>query len=309
MKIQKSFLAAALSLTAVSSLLAGENVATAASPAVSDTSDQVSSFTNEFNFDTSYVGDAGTTFAHGKSGHISEQSDFVHYVISKQIGSGPLLRLGAEYQRYSYGLSDNAPLPNTMQSVNLVIGADAAFAGWLIRVEAYPGFYTGSTGLNAKDFNVPFIIGGTYIVNENWQWIVGIYTNVEASIPVLPAIGVRWKISDQWTLDAIPPRPRLEYALSDNVTLYAGGDFKYGTYRTSNDFGNSHNNSALNNAVIDYTEIRAGVGVSWKLNNALKIDAEAGSLVYRSFDFYRADRDWKNYNGAPYGQIAVSAQF
>lgn len=288
--MKKSFLTFALVCALATSLLAGN-------------------FTSEFNADSSYVGGAGTKFANGNSGSVSEQSTYLHYVLSQQIGNGPLLRLGVDYQRYSFGLPANATIPNTMQSLNAVIGLDAAFYGWLVRVEAYPGFYTGSTGLNSNDFNVPFVIGGTYIVNENVQWILGLYVNFDSSFPVLPAAGLRWKFANQWTLDAVPPRPRLEYALSDKVTLYIGADLKFNTFRVSRDFGDSHGNSRLNHASLDYTEVRAGIGASYKISSSVKVEAEAGSLVYRNFDFSRADTNFQNYSGAPYGQIAISAQF
>jgi len=72
------------------------------------------------------------------------------------------------------------------------------------------------------NFNMPFLIGGTYIYSPNLQLVLGVSVDVERKYPVLPAVGVRWKIAPQWLLDAVLPTPRLQYELTRDVSLYAG---------------------------------------------------------------------------------------
>lgn len=260
----------------------------------------------EANADYSYV--AGAHMQNG--GQLSEQSNQVHFVVSTQVGGAPLLRLGAEWQRYSFSsLPETALLPNTLQSVNLVLGMDLELWGWLIRFEAQPGFYGNFQDLDANGFNLPFIIGGMYLVNPDLQWVAGVSVNVERNLPVLPAAGVRWKFAKDWVLNAVLPRPRLEYSLTESATLYAGGDFKLGTYRMDSSFGSEHGNRALNNALLDYTEIRVGGGAEVKAGKSVKIDLETGCLVYRQFDFHRANIANSNDSGAVYGQIIVNCSF
>ena len=56
--------------------------------------------------------------------------------------SSGVLRLGAEWERFSFGLPDNAPLPNILQSVSLVMGLDMQFSdSIIIRAEGQPGVY------------------------------------------------------------------------------------------------------------------------------------------------------------------------
>jgi len=266
--------------------------------------------TYEANADYSYVGGAHMRNGGTDIGTLSEQSNQVHFAVSTQLPSGPLLRIGTEWQRYSFSsLPTSARLPNTLQSLNLIIGADAELWGWLIRVEAQPGFYGNFQEINAKGFNLPFIIGGMYLVNPDLQWIAGVSVNVERDIPVLPAAGVRWKFANDWVLNAVLPRPRLEYMLTKSATLYTGGDFKLGTYRMDGSFGNDHGNPLLNNALVDYTEIRVGGGAEIKAGPSVKIDFETGCMVYRQFDFHRANFAISNNSGAAYGQIIVSCSF
>jgi len=266
--------------------------------------------TYEANADYSYVGGARMQTGGASIGIVSEQSNMVHLAVSKQLDSGQLLRFGAEWQRYSFSsLPETALLPNTLQSLNLIIGADAELWGWLIRFEAQPGFYGDFQRINANGFNIPFIIGGVYLAGADLQWVAGVGVNVERNIPVLPAAGVRWKFAGDWVLDAVLPRPRLEYSLTQSATLYAGGDFKLGTYRVDGSFGNSHGNPTLNNALVDYTEIRVGGGAEVKAGPSVKIDLETGCMVYRQFDYHRANIAMSNDSGAPYGQIVVSCSF
>lgn len=263
----------------------------------------------EFNLDYSIVGGADTQFGFFTHGSVSEQSNMLHYVASTQLGNGPLLRLGMEWQRYSFSLPATANIPDTLQSNNLVVGLDLELFGVLMRIEAYPGFYGDAHNIQGKNFDVPFIIGGTYIVNSNLQWIAGLRVDVNSQYPAFGVIGLRWKFADQWVLDAILPRPRLEYEYSKELTFFAGGEIKEGTYRVSRDFGNQHGYPPLNNAVLDYAEVRAGAGASWKISSNFKVDLEAGYMPFREFNFHRANADIQTNGGAAYGQIIIGSQF
>ena len=148
-----------------------------------------------------------------------------------------------------------------------------------------------------------------YLVNSDLQWVVGVSVNIERYIPVLPAVGARWKFSRDWVMNAVLPRPRLEYMLTKSATLYTGGDFKLGTYRTDSNFGDSTRNSNLNNAILDYTEIRVGGGAEMKAGKSFTVDLETGCMVYRQFDYYHARITNCNSSGAAYGQIVVSYSF
>ncbi len=264
----------------------------------------------EYTADYSYVGGAPTKLDHGRAGDVSEQADLLHFALSRQVGDGPLLRLGVEWRRYSFGLPSSAPLPNTLQGASVIVGADMEVSSWLVRIEAQPGFYGAEEALlNGKNFNIPCILGGSYIVSPDLQWVAGLSFDLDRAWVVLPGVGVRWKFAEKWTLNALPPNPRLEYTLSDSLKLYAGGDFKTGTFRTDDSFGNAHRNARLDSAVLEYNEFRVGAGVDWKIARSITLDAEAGYMPFRDVDFHRAKASFETYSGAPYGQIALKAEF
>jgi len=221
-----------------------------------------------------------------------------------------VLRLGFEYEQFSFGLSKNAPLPNTLQSVATIVGIDTQFSdSILVRIEATPGVYSEAFRPGSTDFNMPFEIGGTYIYSPNFQLVLGVSIDVERKYPVIPGGGIRWRFQPQWVLNAVAPTPRLEYEWNKNLTLYLGATLKETNFRVSDDFGRTHGIPRLDHAVLTYSEVRTGVGFDWKVARWLSLNAEAGYQPYRTFDFYRANVRFHEDGSAPYGMIALHGAF
>lgn len=264
----------------------------------------------EADADYTYVGGASTKLPEGRTGRVSEQSASARFVVAPRWGDGPIYRFGLALQRYSFGLPRLAPLPNRLQSISAIVGMDLQLGNsWLVRIEAEPGIYNSSDDIRGGDFNVPFIIGGSYIAGADLQWVLGLSVDVNRRYPVIPAIGVRWSFMDRWTLNAVLPTPRLEYSWTKETTLFAGADLRGATYRVDGGFGDAHGLPRLNNAVVEYDEIRVGAGISWKAYHACTVEIEGGWLPYRDFNFHRAHQNFETESGAAYGQMAVSAKF
>jgi hypothetical protein len=64
----------------------------------------------------------------------------------------------------------------------------------------------------------------------------------------------------------------------------------------------------LDNAVVQYSEYRAGLQVGYSGFKPFKIIAGAGATIQRNFDFFRADQS-KRTDPAPYIRIAAEAKF
>jgi hypothetical protein len=247
MRARLSFVAAALLLAPVLPLRAGDatpaDISGTAAPAMDASTPAPSNIkaSYEFDADTSYVGSARTNFGYGNHGGVSEQANNAHFLMEPQFNDGPIYRFGLAYQRYNFGLSQAAPLPDILEAENLIVGMDfELFNSWLVRVEADPGFYSDGRDLGFRDFNVPIIIGGSYIASDTVQWVVGLDVDVNRQIPVIPAIGVHWSLNNNWVIDAVLPTPRIEYDWSDKLTLYLGGDFDDGTYRMDQTFATGY---------------------------------------------------------------------
>ena len=232
------------------------------------------------------------------------------HVLSVQARDGLLLRFGVEWERYTFGRPDALRVPERLQSASLVIGADLQVGeAWIFRLDFQPGFYSGGSDLRASDFNVPVTLGGSYFVSADLQLVAGISVDLNRKYPVLPGVGFRWKFAEDWVLDAILPTPRLEYSLTKSALLYLGADFKGGTYRVDGNFGQSRGKPVLDGAVVDYTQIRVGVGVSWKVTSSMTFDLEVGCVPVHDFDFHRADVGVKAEEIPIYGSVGFKARY
>ncbi len=268
------------------------------------------SISQEATVSASATGGAHTSFGGNGFHTVSEQEDFFHYVVSPEVTPTFLPRIGVEWQRYSFGLPDtHVPLPNTLQSVSAVLGFDYSIGDhWLIRLEAQPGIYGDFYSTGSQNFNVPVILGGSYLVNENLQMVLGVSIDPWRKIPVLPGAGVRWQFDPKWCLDFILPQPRLEYEVTKDLHTYIGAEIQTGTYRVGPTFGNQFGQPGMNGAIIEYTEGRAGGGLSWKFTPGFNLEAEGGMMLERSFDYSRAG-DRVGSDPAPYCQIAFKASY
>jgi hypothetical protein len=256
----------------------------------------------------SYVGGA-TTRGGGNVTSLDEESGDLKYVVSPQISKRFLLRLGVEWQRFSFGVHHGTALPDELQQVSLVIGCDEQLTErWLLRAEILPGVYSDFEDVSWRDVDAPFSLAAVYLANADLQWMVALHVDVRSHYPVLPAFGVRWKFADEWTLNLMMPRPRLEWDLNDRWRVYLGADLMAGTYRVSDSFGDDHGRPGLNHAVLDYFEARVGPGLAWNVRPNVKLEANGGYMIYRRFGFFDQDRTFHS-GPAPYGQIACHVQF
>ena len=263
----------------------------------------------EYTADETYVGESAVSSGHRHVEDFDEHDIVLRLVETPRISLG-VLRFGFEWEHFAFGFPTKTPIPNTLQSASFVLGIDTQWSdSILIRIETQPGFY-GTNNLGWNDFNMPFIIGGTYIYNPSLQIVLGVSVDVERKYPVIPGAGFRWKIANNWVLNAVMPTPRLEYTPNKSVTLYGGADIKETNFRTPDDFGNtSGTRSRLNHAVLTYNEVRAGVGADWKIWNFLTLTAEVGYQPFRDFDYYRTDLRFHQDGSAPYGMISAHGAF
>lgn len=267
-----------------------------------------STFTGEYSAEETYISDASVSRGQRKIEDFNESDTILRFVATPRIKLG-VLRIGIEWEHFSFGFPERTPLPNTFQELSAVVGLDTQLSdSILLRFEAQPGFY-GTNNFDFDQMNVPFLVGGTYIYNPNLQFIAGVSVDVEREYPVIPAAGIRWKFHRLWVANAVLPTPRIEFAAAKDVTLYLGANIKQTNFRVDSDFGDTHGDRRLNHAVLSYSEVRVGPGVDWKIASWLTFTAEAGYQPYRSFDFYRADVRFHEDGSAPYGMISFHGAF
>jgi hypothetical protein len=272
-----------------------------------------SAFSFEFDVEGTYVGDGD--IERGERGDMvirdfDEAQARIRFLLLPMTKIG-ILRLGVQTERYAFSFGSTAPIPDDLHSTNLIIGLDTKFSdSFLIRFEMQPGFYGVDWDDFGRDtFNVPFVLGGTYIFSSGVQVVFGVGVDAWRSNVVLPGGGVRWKFAPQWTLNAVVPTPRLEYEPNSNLVFFAGADIRSTSYRVEKNFGTLRGNTALNHASITYNELRVGGGLDWKLSTAIKLSVEGGFIPYRNFDFHRTQVRYHQDGGAPYLRLGFHAAY
>ncbi len=85
------------------------------------------------------------------------------------------------------------------------------------------------------------------------------------------------------------------------------GELNYTSFRTD-DVLTTEQKLQLHNAIVQYSEDRAGVQIGYSGIKHAKLIAGAGVTVERNFDFFRAHQS-KRIDPAPYVRIGAEVKF
>jgi hypothetical protein len=216
-------------------------------------------------------------------------------------------RAGVEYERYDFGNSENG-LPNHLQAVSGHLAYEYVvkdFAGAGIEID--PGVYF-QNRVTGDAFDIPWKIFVSFPLKRDKIFgVIGLGGGIYQDPIVVPGCGIIWLFSDKLRLQAVFPKPALVYQPNDDWDLSIMGELNYTSFRTD-DVLTTERKLQLHNAVVQYSEDRAGVQVGYSGFKPFKIIAGAGVTVERNFDFFRANQS-KRTDPAPYLRIAAEAKF
>jgi hypothetical protein len=256
-----------------------------------------------------YVGRAPIDFGGGRRGHIEEQvTDFRHVFVARELMAF-LFHGGAQWNRVGFTGVDSAEvlLPNAFHTVNMFLAADFRWStSHMVRLQLQPGLYSDLNDISTDDLNMPMAIAYTHIPNKRFQWAIGLSINTWRDTPVLPGGGFRYYINDKWKLKLMLPTPQIEYRAGKPLHLFVGADFRGDTYRVSNKFGSRKNVQTLNNALVNYQEIRLGAGFSWNIRPLIALQGTTGWMFDREFDYFNTGHHSSG-RGAPYVGLNLKA--
>jgi hypothetical protein len=137
--------------------------------------------------------------------------------------------------------------------------------------------------------------------------VIGLGGGIYQDPVVAPGGGIIWLITDKLRLQGVFPKPALVYQPNDDWDLRILGELNYTSFRTD-DVLTTERKLQLHNAVVQYSEDRAGAQVGYSGFKPFKIIAGAGVTIMRDFDFFRAHQS-KRTDPAPYVRIAAEAKF
>lgn len=266
-------------------------------------------FTHKSTSEFSYVANSDIKQGSASLGEIDTTHTRFRYGASFQTSDKYSWRVGAEWERHSFGLPAGSMLPNSLDSIALNLGNTWRLNDkWMLQFEADPGVYSDMEDIDIEDFNAPLSFRSLYFHRPNLIWTLALIGNIKSEFPVVGGVGVRWLPTDKLTVDILLPRPQISYQLSDKARIFAGGEFKGGGYRVAENFGTRVGRPDLNDQDLAYREVRVGGGLNWWFTDKISAMIEGGWVVDRRFNF--RDRNLQfNGDGAGYFQIAIKGSY
>jgi hypothetical protein len=290
-----------LFLAAATSTLAGPPVFEAQpSPTPADETSR-----DLFSWETTYT--FSSDFQESKLGHGDSLYDDFIYDHRFLITGKWYLRAGVEYERYDFGGTDNG-LPDHLQAAYGHLALEYVVkdhAG--VSIEVDPGVYF-QDNATWDAFDVPGKAFVTFLLKKDKIFaVVGVGWGAFQDPVIAPGGGIIWLISDKLRLQGVFPKPALVYQPNDDWDVRVIGELNFLGARTD-DVLTTERKLQLRNAVVQYSEYRAGLQVAYSGLKHLKIIAGAGATVERDFDFFRADQS-KRTDPAAYVRISAEAKF
>jgi hypothetical protein len=294
----KHFAAAAAFLVAVSPSLAQTAVAPRAGAAPLETFAEVS-----------IAGSSGIAEGSRALGDISGFSTRVGAIRTLALDERSAWLVGVSCQRFEFRPPAGAPIPHDLTALALKFGYNRQLdARWSLRAEIDPGLYSDLRNIGGGDFSAPIGLRLVRASSRELQWLFGLNIDPRSGSPILGGAGVRWQITPDVLLLAVVPTPRIEWTVSRDVTLFAAANLRSGAFRVGPDFGSHHARPALDGLIVDYREISAGAGARWQLSPGVALNAAAGWMFDRRFEFH-ARHLLLNGDGAATAQLTLTGAF
>ena len=258
-----------------------------------------------FYYETTYTFDSD--FKESKLGHGDSLYNDFSYDHRFLITGKWYFRVGVEYDRYDFGGTDNG-LPDHLQTASAHLALEYVvkdFAG--ISIELDPGVYF-QDNVTWDAFDIPAKAYVTFPLKKDKIFaVIALGGSIYQDPPVAPGGGIIWIFSDKLRLQGVFPRPALIYQPNDDWEFRITGELNYTSFRTD-DVLTTERKLQLHNAVVQYSEDRAGVQIAYSGLKPFKLIAGAGVTVERDFDFFRANQS-KRTDPAPYIRVVAEAKF
>lgn len=215
-----------------------------------------------------------------------------------------LMPLGVTSQNLFFDDVPGVPIPSSAHTLSLSTGlvhrqSESWWLAGLITLRQYRLNEFGS-----QNFGVS---GGALAVwkqSPEFLWIFGAMVNPDSDLPVIPVVGLDWKINPEFSLSLIVPRPRLTYRPNEVWSFHVGGNLNIATFRNSGSFGDGLGNSKYNRSLATYRDIRLGAGFEVRPSRHFSLWAEGGYSVDRRIDYRRVDTRVK-FDPAPYVLVGL----
>ena len=291
-------------LSLISPVLAGTGPELEPGPSPSE---ENKNSTELFAYETVYTGDSDFYDDHGTFGHGDSLYNDFSYAHRFHITGNWYFRAGVEYERFDFGGSDNG-LPDHLQTIHALLAYEYIFhdhAGAGVEIDPGPYFQNHVTG---DSIDVPWKVWVTFPLKKDKIFgVIGAGGSIYSNPIVAPGGGLIWLFSDHFRLEGVFPKPALVYNPSEDWEFRLGANLFFESYRTD-DVITPARKLQVHNAIVQYSEERAGVQATYSHFKPFDITLDVGCTIKRDFDFFRAEASAKT-EPAPYVRFAVEAKF
>jgi hypothetical protein len=193
---------------------------------------------------------------------------------------GGSVEVGGAYAGQAYEGNGGVGLPDQVLDLHL----DVAYVGrhWdgrSLRLRIQPGLYGEVDGLDLHAFSMPFEVTGIQALSPRLSGLLGVVVYPGFSRTLDPRFGVRYALTDTWSLDLQYPESRLLWRAADGQEVYALiRNDPINEYRLQEDDPRR---------AFRWEESRAALGWVLPLGSLLRLRLEAGYAFNRSVDFSR----------------------
>jgi hypothetical protein len=217
-------------------------------------------------------------------------------------------RVGARYTALGLGDTD-APLPDLFQSVSMPIGIEWRKETGIplpkFTFSINPGLFF-SEDISSNDFDIPTVLAYGFDLSPDLRLYVGAFGGLMNKYAVLPGGGLAWRFHEGGLLALTFPQGGVFLFPSRQWEIFAGAEWFSLTHRTDGD--DEELPGRLQDALVDYREIRAGIGIKYKPSKSVSLGINGGYTLDREWDYERADYTLSQENAA-YVKAAFELRF
>ncbi len=231
----------------------------------------------------SYSG--GADFRHGVPGSVAVHHAEVSLSGRRELTGDLLLGYGLDFDTSLLVADDAVPLPDQLSVFSVNLGLIRPFnREWTAAVFARPGFYSDFEHLGRRSLNLPVLVSATYAPRDRLKWTFAVRFDSFSRNTVLPVVGVEWQFAPDWEFALGFPRSGLTWRMNDEFALRAAASFQGGSYRVTTAPAAL---PSLADSLVDYREIRLGLGADWKVGDRTTLALDAGLVADRRFDYHQ----------------------
>jgi hypothetical protein len=260
-----------------------------------------------FDYEMNYTGGSKFYDVKGNFGHGDSLYNDFSYAHRFLITGKWYFRAGVEYERFDFGGTDNG-LPDHLQTVHALLALEYVVhdhAGAGIEIDPGPYFQSNITG---DSIDIPWKVFVTFPLKKDKIFaVIGLGGGIYQNPVVAPGGGIIWLFNDHWRLEGVVPKPALVYSPTDDWEFRIFGNLFYESYRTD-DVITPEGKLQVHNAVVQYSEDRAGIQAKYSGFKPFEIKVGGGVTVERDFEFFRAEASAKT-RPAPFVNFEMTAKF